>query len=93
MSSMAKILFLRSKSTTHTSNLKAVPSIRPCPGCTPGSGILVQDAETAIVAKAYQLCMSGNANLLMNLAPDNIGWIPSEAADTTHAVAKRIRPE
>ena len=52
MSSMAKMLFRHLKPTTHTSNLKVrnitcpskrgflrVPSIRPCPGCTPGSGI------------------------------------------------------
>ena len=43
-----------------------------------------------VIAKAYKRCMAGNANLLLNLAPDQTGRIPEEAVQTMEAVARKI---
>jgi alpha-L-fucosidase len=48
-----------------------------------------QSAE--VIAKSYQLCMSSNANLLLNLTPDNTGRLPDEQVATMHRVAELIR--
>jgi alpha-L-fucosidase len=48
-----------------------------------------QKAE--VIAKAYQLCMSANSNLLLNLTPDNSGRLPEEQVRTMHRVAELIR--
>ena len=48
-----------------------------------------QSAE--VIAKSYQLCMSGNANLLLNLTPDNTGRLPEEQVATMQRVAELIR--
>ena len=44
-----------------------------------------------VIAKSYELCMSGNANLLLNLTPDNTGRLPEEQVATMHKVAELIR--
>jgi len=44
-----------------------------------------------VIAKSYDLCMSGNANLLLNLTPDNTGRLPDEQVATMHRVAELIR--
>jgi alpha-L-fucosidase len=48
-----------------------------------------QSAE--VLAHAYRDCMSGNANLLMNLAPDNTGRLPEDEVTTMQRVAELIR--
>jgi len=50
-----------------------------------------QSAE--VIAKSYQLCMSSNANLLLNLTPDNTGRIPDEQVATMHRVAELIHAQ
>jgi alpha-L-fucosidase len=50
-----------------------------------------QSAE--VIAKSYQLCMSSNANLLLNLTPDNTGQIPDEQVATMHRVAELIHAQ
>ncbi len=44
-----------------------------------------------VIAAAYRDCMARNANLLLNLAPDNTGRLPDEAGATMAQVAKQIR--
>ena len=44
-----------------------------------------------VIAEAYHDCMSKNANLLMNLAPDNTGRIPEDQVQTFRRVAALIR--
>ncbi len=44
-----------------------------------------------VIAEAYQLCMKGNANMLLNLAPDNTGQIPANQVETFRRVARLIR--
>jgi len=39
----------------------------------------------------YELCMSENATLLLNLTPDNTGRLPDEQVATMHRVAELIR--
>ena len=46
--------------------------------------------KAAIIARVYRDCMEGNANLLLNLAPDNTGRLPEEAVATMHEVAESI---
>jgi len=48
-----------------------------------------QSAE--VIAKSYQICMSSNANLLLNLTPDNTGRLPDEQVTTMRRVAELIR--
>ena len=48
-----------------------------------------QSAE--VIAQAYRDCMRGNANLLLNLAPDNTGRLPQDQVDTMHRVSELIR--
>ena len=43
-----------------------------------------------ILARVYRDCMAGNANLLLNLAPDNTGRLPEEAVATMQTVAEKI---
>ena len=43
-----------------------------------------------IIAHVYRDCMNCNANLLLNLAPDNTGRLPEEAVATMHQVAEKI---
>ena len=43
-----------------------------------------------IIAHVYRDCMNCNANLLLNLAPDNTGRLPDEAVATMHQVAEKI---
>lgn len=38
--------------------------------------------KASILARVYRDCMEGNANLLLNLAPDNTGRLPEEATAT-----------
>jgi len=45
----------------------------------------------SVLANAYRECMNRNANLLMNLAPDNTGRIPGDQVETMHKVAELIR--
>jgi alpha-L-fucosidase len=47
--------------------------------------------SAVVIAQAYRLCMSGNANLLLNLAPDNTGRLPEDEVATMHRVAELIR--
>ena len=47
-----------------------------------------QNAE--VIAESYQLCMSANANLLLNLTPDNTGRIPDEQVAIMHRVSEII---
>jgi alpha-L-fucosidase len=44
-----------------------------------------------VIARAYRDCMEGNANLLLNLAPDNTGRLPLDQVDTFRRVAELIR--
>ncbi len=44
-----------------------------------------------VIAEAYRLCMKGNANMLMNMAPDNTGRIPQNQVETFSRVAELIR--
>jgi alpha-L-fucosidase len=44
-----------------------------------------------VIAKAYRLCMKGNANMLLNLAPDNTGQLPENQVATFRRVADLIR--
>ncbi|MGH9617184.1 MAG: alpha-L-fucosidase [Acidobacteriaceae bacterium] len=44
-----------------------------------------------VIAEAYRDCMSRNANLLLNLAPDNTGRLPEDQVATMHRVAELIR--
>jgi alpha-L-fucosidase len=48
-----------------------------------------QSAE--VIAKSYDLCMNGNANLLLNLTPDNTGRLPDEQVAAMHRVAELIQ--
>jgi alpha-L-fucosidase len=48
----------------------------------------MQSAE--ILARAYRDCMSGNANLLLNLAPDNTGRLPDGQVATLRRLAELI---
>ncbi|HEY4008567.1 MAG TPA: alpha-L-fucosidase [Acidobacteriaceae bacterium] len=43
-----------------------------------------------VIAEAYKLCMRGNANMLMNMAPDNTGQIPANQVETFRRVAELI---
>jgi alpha-L-fucosidase len=43
------------------------------------------------IAEAYHDCMKGNANLLLNLAPDNTGRLPEDEVATFRRVAELIR--
>jgi len=52
-------------------------------------GYQTQSAE--VLAHTYRDCMSGNANLLLNLAPDNTGRLPDEAVAAMHRLAELIR--
>ena len=47
-----------------------------------------QSAE--VLATAYRDCMKGNANLLLNLAPDDTGRLPEDEVATMHRVAELI---
>jgi alpha-L-fucosidase len=47
-----------------------------------------QNAE--VIAKSYQICMSCNSNLLLNLTPDNTGRLPDEQVATMQRVAELI---
>lgn len=44
-----------------------------------------------VIAKSYKICMESNANLLLNLTPDNTGRIPDEQVATMQRVAELIR--
>lgn len=44
-----------------------------------------------VIAEAYRDCMKGNANLLLNLAPDNTGRLPADQVATMHHVSRLIR--
>lgn len=44
-----------------------------------------------VIAEAYRLCMKGNANMLLNMAPDNTGRLPENQVETFHRVAELIR--
>jgi len=48
-----------------------------------------QPAE--VIAKSYKICMESNANLLLNLTPDNTGRLPEEQVSTMQKVADMIR--
>lgn len=43
-----------------------------------------------VIAEAYQLCMKGNANMLLNMAPDNTGRLPENQVETFKRVAELI---
>ena len=47
--------------------------------------------SAAILARAYRQCMCGNANLLLNLAPDNTGRLPDDQVATLRRLAELIR--
>jgi alpha-L-fucosidase len=47
--------------------------------------------SAAVIAGAYRACMTHQANLLLNLAPDNTGSLPDEAVKTLQEVAEQIR--
>lgn len=51
-------------------------------------GYKTQSAD--VIASAYHDCMTRNANLLLNLAPDTTGRVPEEAVATMRSVAKLI---
>ena len=51
-------------------------------------GFKTQNAE--VIAKSYQLCMSANSNLLLNLTPDSTGRLPEEQVRTMHRLAELI---
>ena len=44
-----------------------------------------------VIAQAYRDCMKGNANLLLNLAPDNTGRLPENQVQAFRRVAQLIR--
>ena len=44
-----------------------------------------------VIAQAYRDCMQGNANMLLNMAPDNTGRIPANQVETFRRVAELIR--
>ena len=46
--------------------------------------------KASIIEHVYRDCMSCNANLLLNLAPDNTGRLPDEAVAVMHQVAEKI---
>lgn len=46
--------------------------------------------KASVIAHAYRDCMEGNANLLLNLAPDNTGRLPEEAVATMRKVVEKI---
>lgn len=48
-----------------------------------------QSAE--VIAEAYRLCLRGNANMLLNMAPDHTGRIPEDQVMTFRRVADLIR--
>ncbi|HEV2136069.1 MAG TPA: alpha-L-fucosidase [Terracidiphilus sp.] len=43
-----------------------------------------------VIAESYRICMEHNANLLLNLAPDQAGQIPANQVETFHRVAELI---
>lgn len=43
-----------------------------------------------VIAEAYRLCMKGNGNMLLNMAPDNTGRLPENQVETFHRVAEII---
>jgi alpha-L-fucosidase len=43
-----------------------------------------------ILAHVYRDCMDCNANLLLNLAPDNTGRLPDEAVAVMRQLAQKI---
>ena len=43
------------------------------------------------IAESYRFCMRNNANLLLNMAPDNTGRIPQDQVETFQRVAELIR--
>ena len=47
-----------------------------------------QPAKT--IAHAYKACMTGNANLLLNLAPDNTGRLPEDQVAMTREVVRLV---
>ena len=47
--------------------------------------------NAAILAHVYRDCMDSNANLLLNLAPDNTGRLPDESVAVMHELAQKIR--
>jgi alpha-L-fucosidase len=49
-------------------------------------GFKTESAE--IIAEAYRDCMKGNANLLLNLSPDNTGRLGDEAVQTLRQAAR-----
>ena len=46
-----------------------------------------------VIAEACRLCMKGNANMLLNIAPDNTGRLPENQVETFHRVAELIHSE
>jgi len=52
-------------------------------------GFETQDPQ--VIADAYQRCIQGKANLLLNLSPDTSGRIPEEAVQAMQQVAKLIK--
>ena len=44
-----------------------------------------------VIAESYRICMEHNANLLLNMAPDNTGRIPQDQVETFQRVAELIR--
>jgi hypothetical protein len=51
-------------------------------------GFKTQNA--GIIAESYRICMKANANLLLNLSPDNTGRLGEEAVQTLRQAAKLI---
>jgi len=47
--------------------------------------------KAGAIAQTYRDCMSSNANLLLNLAPDNTGRLPDDEVATMRRVAELIR--
>jgi hypothetical protein len=52
-----------------------------------------QPQKPEVIAEAWRLCRKGNANLLLNLAPDNTGRLPQNQVDMVHRVADLIHSE
>ena len=50
-----------------------------------------QPQKPEVIAESYRICMEHNANLLLNLAPDNTGQIPQNQVETFHRVAELMR--
>lgn len=51
-------------------------------------GFKTQNA--GIIAESYRICMKANANLLLNLSPDNTGRLGDESVQTLRQAAKLI---